>query len=129
MDCHTCVSIVDISNHSLAIGIELDLYRSSYHKQMAMNNKDLHHIKQSHDILKEVYYNNQVNNYYPFISFLIIWPFYCKHIFPRWIEFVINFKRIIHLSTSKICSNSSKNLQGYLLCKVMDHNDILVIKY
>ena len=37
MDCHACVAIVDISNHSLAIGIELDLYRSSYHKQMAMN--------------------------------------------------------------------------------------------
>ena len=40
-DNHACVSISDILNHSLAMGIKIDLFRSSYHKQMAIDNKDL----------------------------------------------------------------------------------------
>ena len=73
MDNHACVSISDILNHSLAMGIEIDLFRSSYHKQMAIDNKDLIHVKRSHDILKEVYTNNEENDIDPYVFFLIIW--------------------------------------------------------
>ena len=73
MDNHACVSITDILCHSLAIGIELNLYKSSYHKQMAIDNKDLYHIRRSHDILKEVYDENKVNNCDPYVVLVIIW--------------------------------------------------------
>ena len=67
MDNHACVSISDFLNHSLAMGIELDLFKSSYYKQMVVNNKDLHHIKQTRQVLKEVYDENKGNNCDPYI--------------------------------------------------------------
>ena len=73
MDSHACVSISDILNHSLAMGIEIDVFRSSYHKEMAIDNKDLMHVKRSHDILKEVFYSNESTGIDPYVFLLIIW--------------------------------------------------------
>ena len=73
LDNHACVSISDIIDYSLAIGIEIDLHRSSYHKQMAINNQDLHHVPQSYNILKKVYDENYHNNCDPYVFLVIIW--------------------------------------------------------
>ena len=73
MDNHACISLLDILNHSLAMGIELDLFRSSYYKQMVVHNDDLHHIKRSRDIFKEVYDTNKDNDCNPYVFLLIIW--------------------------------------------------------
>jgi len=73
MDNHACISLLDILNHSLAMGIELDLFRSSYYKQMVVHNNDLHHIKRSRDIFKEVYDTNKDNDCDPYVFLLIIW--------------------------------------------------------
>ena len=73
LDNHACVSISDIIDYSLAIGIEIDLYRSSYHKQMAVDNQDLHHIPQTYTILKRVYDDNHNNNCDPYVFLIIIW--------------------------------------------------------
>ena len=40
---------------------------------MAIDNKDLMHVKQSHDILKEVFYSNESTGIDPYIFLLIIW--------------------------------------------------------
>ena len=73
LDNHACISISDIIDCSLAIGIEIDLYRSSYYKQMAINNNDLHHIKRTYNILKEVHDKNLSQNCDPYVFLVIIW--------------------------------------------------------
>ena len=73
IDNHACTSLIDILNHSLAMGIEINLFRSSYYKQMIVHNQDLHHIQRSHEILNEVYEENKVNDCDPYVFFLIIW--------------------------------------------------------
>ena len=72
MDNHACVSIKSILDHALGMGIEINLFRSSYFKHMAVDNSDLYHIQRSRNIFEECYLQNkQVCD--PYVILLILW--------------------------------------------------------
>ena len=72
LDNHACVSIESILDHALGIGIELNLFRSSYYKHMVIDNSDLYHIQRSRTIFEECYSNNsEVCD--PYVILLILW--------------------------------------------------------
>ena len=72
LDNHEYVSIKSILDHALGIGIELNLFCSSYYKHMAIDNSDLYHIHRSRKIFEDCYSNNKaVCN--PYVILLILW--------------------------------------------------------
>ena len=72
LDNYACVSIESILDHALGIGIEMNLFCSSYNKHMAIDNSDLYHIQRSRKIFEECYSNNKaVCDHY--VILLILW--------------------------------------------------------
>ena len=72
LDNHAWVSIESTLDHALGIGIELNLFRSSYYKHMAIDNSDLYHIQRSRKIFEECYSNNKAVCD-PYVILLILW--------------------------------------------------------
>ena len=66
------VSIKSILDHALGIGIEMNLFCSSYYKHMAIDNSDLYHIQRSCKIFEECYSNNKAVCD-PYVILLILW--------------------------------------------------------
>ena len=72
IDNHACVRIDSVLDHVLAIGIELDLVRSSAYNTIPIDNSDLLHTQQANKLLKETY-SLHVDKCNPYIIFLELW--------------------------------------------------------
>jgi len=72
IDNHACVRIDSVLDHVLAIGIELDLVRSSAYKTIPIDNSDLLHTRQANTLLKETY-SLHLDKCDPYVIFLELW--------------------------------------------------------
>lgn len=72
IDDHACVPIESVLDHVLAIGIELDLVRSSAYKTLMIDNSDLLHTKQANDLLSEIH-SLHIDDCDPYVIFLELW--------------------------------------------------------
>ena len=123
IDNHACVRIDSVLDHVLAIGIELDLVRSSAFKTIPIDNSDLLHTQQANKLLKETY-SLHVDKCDPYVIFLELWSddFQVNHTRKNrnstWLK-TVTFCPPRNMTTSKkhthaVCLGKKKQSHSYV---------------